>query len=279
MKKTFTATFLFATIIIGLTSATVLSDNGIGGYTGSPGETNCTTCHNSFSVNTGGGSISIGSTPAFNGNQYTPGATYTIDITVSKTGVNLFGFDTEILNSSNTNAGTISVISAATTRTLTIGAKRNITHQFNGGATANSKTFSFKWVAPASGNATIYTSGVAANGNSSFSLDYVYNTSLALTAGAAVTGIEENVLKSTISIYPNPVSSFIHVNYTLTENAFVSIKLTSLSGALITELLNETQTQGDQKTRLDIPDSVTKGIYLLSIDAGTKKCSKRIIIN
>lgn len=58
--------------MIALFTSEQMSDNGKAGYTGSPGEQTCTNCHNDFTLNSGGGSISIGS-PAMTNWEYTPG--------------------------------------------------------------------------------------------------------------------------------------------------------------------------------------------------------------
>ena len=77
--------------------------SGIPGRTGSPGETTCTACH-------GGGSgitlVNISATPAFISNQYVPGTTYTVNVSVTNNPYSKFGFGCEILDaSSNTDAG------------------------------------------------------------------------------------------------------------------------------------------------------------------------------
>lgn len=188
MKLSLRLTVAGSVMILALTSAKiVLQDNGIAGYTNSPGEQNCTACHNSFSANTGGGSLSITTTPSIGATGYVPGATYTVNVTVAKTGVSLFGFGTEILNASNANAGTISVINTAQTKLLNSGARRNVVHQLNGGAATDTKTFSFLWVAPSTaGAATIYAAGVAANGNGQSSSDYVYTASLPISSSVGI---------------------------------------------------------------------------------------------
>ena len=63
MKKSFTIILAitgiaFMLISFGM-SYDILSSNGKSGKTNSPGEGNCTSCHNSFAVNTGGGSTTI----------------------------------------------------------------------------------------------------------------------------------------------------------------------------------------------------------------------------
>lgn len=263
-------------LIISLTSARVLQNNGIAGYTNSPGEQNCTACHNSFALNSGGGSLSISTTPSMSPTGYTPGATYTVDITVSKTGINLFGFGTEILTSANTNAGTISVLNSAQTKLLNSGSRRNIVHQLNGGTGTDSKTFSFLWVAPATaGSATIYAAGVAANSNNQSSSDYVYTASLPISSSV---GIQEYNLSSIVSLYPNPATENVTLTYRLGKDARVACSLSSLNGQHVADFYSEQQVAGEHEQTVTIPSSVQSGLYLLHLTVDGKVTSRRLII-
>lgn len=57
--------------MIALFTSEKMSDNGKAGYTGSPGEQTCTNCHSDFALNSGGGSIAIGS-PTMTNWEYLP---------------------------------------------------------------------------------------------------------------------------------------------------------------------------------------------------------------
>jgi hypothetical protein len=164
----------------------IMSDNGKAGRTGSPGETNCTNCHNTYTNNSGGGSITIQS-PGMTGNAYSPGQVYNMSVTVSKSGVSLFGVGIEALTTANANGGTLAITDAASTGTknATVSgvSRTNIVHKLNGGIGTGSKVFNFKWTAPAAGtgNITFYFSGIAGNGNGSDNGDYVYTASKVFT--------------------------------------------------------------------------------------------------
>lgn len=188
-RKLFLA--LFPVIVIVLFTGETMSDDGRPGKTGSPGENTCRECHNSYALNSGGGSITIQNTNMPN-NQYTPGQTYTMSVTVSRAGTNLFGVGIEALTSSNQNGGTLNITDAVSTQiksALITGVNRsNIVHQLNGGAGSGSKVFNFSWTAPAAGTGpvTFYYCGVAANSGGTALLDYVYQgTSLTVTEACA----------------------------------------------------------------------------------------------
>jgi hypothetical protein len=186
LRKILITTLPLAALII-MTSLQ-MSDNGKAGRTGSPGETNCTNCHNSFTLNSGGGSITMQS-PGMTGFQYTPGQTYTMSVTVARTGSSLFGVGIEALTSANANAGTLNITDPASTQiksaTVSGVSRRNIVHVLNGGASTDSKVFNFSWTAPAAGtgNVTFYFAGVSAvgTGNGNENNDYVYTSTQVLT--------------------------------------------------------------------------------------------------
>ncbi len=184
LKKLLLTLLPFAAIAL-LTSEQ-MSDNGKAGKTGSPGELNCTDCHGSYALNSGGGSVSLQAAgmPTF---QYTAGQTYTMSVTVTRSANSLFGIGLEALTATNANAGTLTVTDAASTSiknaTVSGVSRRNLVHTFDGGASSGSKVFNFSWTAPATGtgNVTFYYAGVACNGNGSESGDYVYTGSQVFT--------------------------------------------------------------------------------------------------
>jgi hypothetical protein len=174
-----------------LLSADTMSSTGIAGRTGSPGETNCSSCHSTYPINSVGGSVTLNN-PNMPGNVYTPGQTYSMSVTVARTGVNLFGFGLEALNAAGQNAGILNVTDAASTQiknaTITGISRRNLVHTAGGGSGAGSKTFNFSWTAPAvgTGAVTFYFAGNCVNGNTLTSGDYVYTGSLSLTEAPCV---------------------------------------------------------------------------------------------
>src|SRR5688572_22714041 len=95
----------------------MIAKTGKAGYTGSPGESSCNYCHNSFALNSGSGSVKI--VHNIPNNLYEPDSTYQVSIVVSKPGVSLFGFGCEALKSGNTNAGTFIVTNTVRTQQLT----------------------------------------------------------------------------------------------------------------------------------------------------------------
>ena len=171
----------FLPLVIIVMTSSILSDNGKAGKTGSTGELTCRDCHGDFAANAAGGSIAISNTGMTNW-QYVPGQTYPITVTIARTGMSLFGLGVECLTATNTNAGTFIITNTASTqlKSATVsGVNRvNVVHQLNGGASTNSKAFTFNWTAPATGTGTVkfYFAGIAGNNDGNESGDYVYNS-------------------------------------------------------------------------------------------------------
>lgn len=262
------------------TSAFIIKySTGIAGRTGSPGESTCSSCHSSGSGVT---TTSITGSPAFTGNQYIPGQTYTVSITVASTTLSHFGFDCEILNgttSSSTNAGTITAISGSS-QTMNSGSRKNAVHisTATGSGSPSSKTFNFKWVAPLSGNAVIYTAGLAVNNNGSDgSGDLVKTATLSLTPNTT-TGVTEVAGITGISVYPNPSKDNLSIDYYLLKDGKVTISLYDLQGKELESMMNETQSAGSHTGQFKYSAAIESGVYFLKIALDQQVIAQRMII-
>lgn len=257
---------------------------GIAGETGSPGESTCTSCHN---AGTPTGTTSISSTPSFSANEYVPGQTYTISITCSHSTLSHFGFGCEVLNgttSAATNAGVITAISGSS-KVLTSGGRKNATHisTATGSGTPFSKTFNFQWVAPASGTAAIYVAGLAVNNNGNDgSGDAMKTASMILTAatsGTTSTGIQSmDVLSGSLSVFPNPSSDEINIQYSIVNESVVSASLYNLQGKEMGVLFNSKETFGIHTKNVSYPNDLANGVYMLKLSINGKQTDQKMII-
>lgn len=158
---------------------------GKAGSNGSPGEGTCASgsCHNSFALNSGTGSVAISVVGLINGNMYVPGQTYQVSVTVQQQGIGLFGFGIEALQASGANAGTWTAASDSHILNATVSgnSRATVAHIDNTGFNSNTRTWSFSWTAPVNEiPVTMYAAGNAANGTGSTGGDYIYTTSLSL---------------------------------------------------------------------------------------------------
>jgi hypothetical protein len=194
MNKSILVLFSALFVAFGLTSMT--SNNaeysaGKAGSNGSPGEGTCASgsCHNSFALNSGSGSVSISIAGLLNGNMYVPGQTYAVNVTVQQSGIGLFGFGIEALQASGANAGswTAGADSHILNATISGNSRATVTHIDNSGFASNTRTWSFSWTAPVTEiPVMMYAAGNAANNNGGDLGDYIYTTTLSLMPAPAL---------------------------------------------------------------------------------------------
>lgn len=164
---------------------------GKAGSNGSPGEGTCASgsCHNSFTLDSGPGDVSIVVEGLTNGTFYVPGQTYTVNLTVSQSGFGLFGFGLEALQASGANAGSWTPGEGSHILNATIGgnSRATIAHLDNSGFSADARTWTFSWTAPTDAiPVTMYAAGNAANNNGGDGGDYIYTASLSLMPAPAL---------------------------------------------------------------------------------------------
>ncbi len=274
MKKNLLVTLAAVSALVTGSAFVIINSSGIAGQTGSPGEQTCSACHS------GGTSMASGATitasPAFSSNAYVPGQTYTINVIVGGLGFSNFGFGCEILNSSNSNAGTMQNAGTGV-QFMTAGNGRNNAVHTTPKSGTGFATFSFEWVAPASGVVNIYASGNCVNLNGNTSGDLVVTASLSINPQVS-SGVSQTELALTnLALFPNPTSGQVNLNYSLMESADISIDLVAIDGSLVANLLNEKQQQGYIKKNLRLPSNISSGVYFIKVSANGNQVSQRLV--
>lgn len=282
MKRLVYSTVVLALFAIVL-SAGVMDDNGRAGVTGAPSELTCnqSSCHNSYTLNSGTGSVRATST--MNNWTYVPGITYTINVIVKRTGTPLFGMGVGILKPNGDNAGTLIVTNTARTaiKTRLVGSytRRNIVHTLNGGRMNDSCVFSFNWTAPSTdiGPVTLYAAGNCANNSGSVSGDYIYTMNQVINSDASVSIGNMLQTSNTVNVFPNPASELLNVSFENTSSGNVTIQLTDLKGSRKAELFNSFVAAGAFEQQFQLP-ALPAGIYLLTVDGTDTRLSRRVVI-
>jgi hypothetical protein len=265
-------------IIDGLFNLSYSYQNGApSGRSGSiSGSSTCTSCHS-------GGTNAIQPgwiTSTVPASGYVPGTTYTVTATCTYAGRSMFGFEMTPENSTGTKKGTIIVTNTTTTQTISAG--RYITHKTAGTTgTAGSHTWSFNWTAPAAGSGTItfYGAFLCANGNNSSSGDATYKANLAVNEDLIANVLTENSTgRPAVSVFPNPVSDHLNVNYKINHQGMVEIKLFDLRGRVIESFLSEIKSPGDYQNDFKIPFNLNAGVYFLEIATETGNTTTRVLV-
>jgi hypothetical protein len=286
MKKFILSVALLITAILGSSAFIKKSSSGIAGYTGSPGEGTCATCHSGGTSASSG--ITITAVPAFSVNinsetEYVPGADYQITIETAASGFSKYGFGCEILTPSVTNSGTMSAPGSGV-KFLNSGAKRNAVH--TSAKNGSSAQFTFNWKAPASGDATIYAIGNAVNGANGDNGDFVIApVSLNLvsapipldTANSVNLKKQNSSPLSGVSVFPNPAEKISQISYYLRESSEIRIELVSMNGSLIKVLYQQQENPGAYTQILNF-QNVTAGVYFIKISANYSMSSQKLIV-
>ena len=148
-----------------------------------PAELTCnsTGCHSGNSLNDAQGTFQILDVPS----SYTPNQTYTIRVSLTRTGTTRFGFQLVALDQDGNNAGTLATNDSSTfTLDADPGAyagRKYIEHLTTGTSATNAgqRIWTIRWTAPATrgGKIAFYAAGNAANNDSTASGDFIYTTS------------------------------------------------------------------------------------------------------
>lgn len=271
-----------AALAVMLTSGTD-DNNGKAGRTGAPGEQTCVnSCHNSYALNSGTGSIALGSTN-MTGWQYVPGQTYHMTVTVSLSTSVLFGFDVECLTSAGANAGTLTVTNSAQTQvknaTVSGNSRRNLVHQQGAGTGAGSKAFAFDWVAPATniGNVTFYFAGNASNNQNNEAGDRIYTGSQVITPAVA-TGMEELAWGvDEVVVGPVPFDNSCSVGYTMRSGGDVMVSLLDVNGQVLERLVKTQRAPGRQIEMLTNLDRFAEGTYFILLESEGARTVRKVV--
>src|SRR5215468_7566403 len=180
IKHTFLFTFVLAIAWTGYLFAYVTGpDPAMNGVFGSGQTCNVSGCHTGHPVNAPGGSLSISGLPTDSG--WTPGQTYPLTITITRTGQRVFGFQlSAVSDATNQQAGTLTpgnargkiicgggTVSRSTVQVScsTAGAIQYAEHV---DARVVTNTYSVNWTAPSSasfGTVRFNLAGNAGNGD------------------------------------------------------------------------------------------------------------------
>lgn len=261
---------LTSAVIITTMSFDVLSPNGRPGFTGSQGEKLCNDCHSDKALNAAGGSVTITS-PNLTNWQYALGQTYTINVTVARTGMKLFGLGFEALTSANVNAGTLTAGTGTKISPAPVTSRTNIIHTGSGNTGTGTHTFTFTWKAPTTnvGNVTFYCAGAAANGLDGEKGDFIYSTSQIVTP--ATVGVNEESLVNQITVYPSPATDRLQISNPENKSGNMTVSIMDLKGELIRDkqLINTNDF-------IEL-NELNSGSYILHIETDGKVAIKKFI--
>jgi hypothetical protein len=112
-------------------------------------------------------------------------------------------------------------------------------------------------------------------GNWLFSLNYI-KVNIAGTVGVS----DNNYIPSTYSLsqnYPNPFNPTTTIKFDLPVDGLITLEIYDILGRKISTLINEHRQAGSYEQVFDA-SSISSGVYLYKLQAGTFTSSKKLIL-
>lgn len=251
-----------------------------GGLTAAPGEGSCgqSGCHTG-NVNTGSATNFLDINEGLN--EYIPGETYPVTISMSQQNISKFGFQiTALKDSDNSFIGTFSLTDPANTRLINALGRKYVgtTACGSDSPVPDSIQWDFEWTAPSmdEGNVTFYLITIATNHNHSGSGDFVYTQSLQLAPLVNAVG-EVSILEKSLNVFPNPARDLIQIEYDLEQKEEVILSLFGMDGKEIFKTAAENQTTGTYQKIINLQAlGLASGVYMIKITTKETQVIRRI---
>lgn len=275
---------LLAAILVSYSGYTLLTNFNSVNRAGDPAgpgvssSKNCTGCHSGIATvnnNTVMREFSLGN----NLTAYIPGTQYTVTFKINAAGP--VGFSATVLrNDSNTMAGSLMSDDTSQTKVVShLASGRYYVNHRVGDVTSGSKTYTFKWTAPAAGTGpvTFYIGSLSSNNDQASTGDTTYINAYVITEGSA-TGFADLHSDAIEAIYPNPVSETLHINLKKAVHGQINARLVSLNGSRSYNLLNEYPATGATQLSIQIPALAKPGIYFLNLTGSDWNHIQKILV-
>jgi hypothetical protein len=270
-------------LLLSTSLAFAFSSGPPNGYTGAPGEGNCTGCHTSFPLDSGDGSFGISA----GGASYNPDETYTIVVEIADPQAERWGFELTLIDSEGFSVGSLSEVDGNTQ--VSSGGGRDYGKQTSVGTFDGqtvSATWMMQWIAPSEGAGTIslYGMGNAANSAGGNSGDYIYSFMSSLEENTE-TGVDPYASFALLNPnYPNPFNPKTRIPFSLEKDSWVRLSIYDARGRLVTVLENGPMNAGSHERNWAGQDSrgqsQPSGVYLarLTNDRGEDMAPARKMI-
>jgi hypothetical protein len=242
--------------------------------TGAPGESNCSACHGSGTLSGATENVFTildGTTPV---TDYIPGTTYNITLSMASNPVKK-GFSILALNSSNTNAGSMTASSPGGTTKHTSGTKQYITHNSTSN-TSSTPTWSWTWTAPATnvGTVTFYLATNKANNNNNDDAgDVIYLSQHTISSTASISENSANEFK----VFYNAKENKLNYKFNAIQANNMTLNLIDASGKSVFYADLGASSIGDVNESIQLPE-LKNGVYFVHLFNGNKGYNGQVSI-
>lgn len=263
------------------------SDGAPVSSTGAPEETTCAMagCHSDNTVNAGTATPEI--TIDGNPNSYEPGKTYTITTKISDADRLRFGFQLVALNESNENAGKFTLLDENRTQILKNYLKlldrEYVTYTYPG-TEAVSKglgEWSFNWTAPAQdiGTVKFYAAFASANNDKTDKGDNIYTKELMLSSPSS-SGVKpgDMTIGYCFTARTDVNAQAFQITFTSKELIKTVIQGYDLNGKAVTLPTIVQLESGTTSVKVPWLGQLSKGFYLIRIQAGNRFVTKKVTV-
>ena len=263
----------------GFQAAPTDANGPAGGKTGAPGEQNCTSCHSGATQNgSTENQLIINNDIGFGITQYTPGATYTVNLSMASNPAKK-GFQVTALNGANEMAGNFVAGANTQIKTATIsgGQRKYATHKSSSNTSAT-QVWNWTWEAPATeqGAITFYVATNKANNNNNDNGDVIYLSQHVFLNDDA--SIDEPVKENNFTAGYSPEKDAILVSFSSLSIVPTSLNLVDLQGkSVYAKKLGATQA-GKNQEWISLPQHLPNGMYVVHFFVGNNAYSAPISI-
>lgn len=250
-----------------------------GGKTGAPGEQNCTSCHSGTAQSgTNENLLVINDDLGFGITQYTPGATYTVNLTMASNPAKK-GFQVTALNGANAMAGNFVAGSNTQLKTATIsgGQRKYATHKSSSNTSAT-QTWNWTWQAPATseGAVTFYVATNKANNNNNDNGDVIYLSQYIFVNDDA--SVNETQVENKFEVGYGVEKEELVISFSTLSIVPTSLNLVDLQGKSVWSKKLENASVGQNKEFVAVPKHIPNGMYVVHFFLGNKAYSAPVSI-
>jgi hypothetical protein len=275
---------LAAASILLLTAGTALgfSFGPPAGSTNAPGESNCTTCHGSFPLNSGSGTLLLSGLPE----DYEPDAVYDLTVTLSDPEAQRWGFQLTMLAADGTSTGQITVDDSGT-QTSTSGDRTYLKQNQQGTApgTTGAKSWTFQWTAPAPGvgEVTLHVAGNAADNDGGTAGDRIYADFFSSAETTAVPALDLPPVLVLHGAAPNPFNPATDIRFDLARTGRVRVDVLTVDGRRVATLADRTLGGGSHAVPWDGRNQAGRtmgsGMYLYAVEVdGVRQLGRMTLV-
>jgi hypothetical protein len=289
MKKIIYSTLLLIALVICYPKVVKTNPGAppAGGLSGDPSRTTCALigCHPSPEITFGTGELTLnlgltqGSVTTLDGQSYTPGQTYFVELkpNVTNGGNSVYGFQCTALDAAGNMAGSFTVTDAAHTSAQSLLSRNYVGHK----SASAFRDWYFQWTAPATnvGDVTLYYAVNAADGNGGTSGDKIYKGTAIIAAPGSSQVAPLSVNAFSLSIFPNPVHEQLNVSFDKVGNEKLEVNIFNVNGQLLLTQ-NENQLVSEKNILMvDLDERLTSGVYFLELKSASQRVTKKFVVN